>query len=212
MRMNPPLRIAIVMGSDRENRFCDTVTRWVLEQLHAHADLELDVIDPALFEFPRRSGSSASHAVRALSPRIGRADGFVVVTPEYNHSFPAALKQIVDAVKGEWRRKPVAFVSYGGLSGGLRAIEHLRLVFAELDSVSVRDTVSFSNASRQFGPDGRLQSPADATAAMAKLLTGLRWWTRTLRRAREEDAREPVASSSAPGMGQGLPPAERVIA
>ena len=64
------------------------------------------------------------------TPSIDRADAFVVVTPEYNHSYPASLKQAIDVLNAPWRRKPVAFVSYGGLSGGLRAVEHLRQVFA----------------------------------------------------------------------------------
>ena len=92
--------------------------------------------------------------------RIGRADGFVVVTPEYNHAYPAGLKHAIDLPRDEWRQKPVAFVSYGGLAGGLRAVEQLRLVFAELHATTVRDTVSFHNFYECFDDAGQ---PHDRT-------------------------------------------------
>ena len=63
---------------------------------------------------------------------MGRADGFIVITPEYNHGYPAVLKSALDALYAEWVRKPIAFVSYGGWSGGVRAVEQLRLVAIEL--------------------------------------------------------------------------------
>jgi hypothetical protein len=88
-------------------------------------------------------------------PPIDAADAFVVVTPEYNHSYPASLKHAIDMAHGEWNTKPVAFVSYGGISGGLRAVEALRLVFAELHATTIRDTVSFhGGAGSPARPDG----------------------------------------------------------
>jgi hypothetical protein len=81
-----------------------------------------------------------------ITERLAEADAYVVVTPEYNHSFPAALKNVIDWHLTEWAAKPVGFVSYGGISGALRAIEHLRGVFAELHTVTIRETVSFAGA------------------------------------------------------------------
>ena len=118
-----------------------------------------------------------------LARRIGEADGFIVVTPEYNHSFAAPLKALIDGASREWHAKPVAFVSYGGVSGGLRAVEHLRGVFAELHAVGLRDTVSFANAWAQF-EEGRLRDPDLAEAAMATQLVRLGWWAKALRDAR----------------------------
>ncbi len=83
--------------------------------------------------------------MRPSPSALSEADAFIVVTPEYNHSFTASLKFVLDLVYEPWQGKPVAFVSYGGISGGLRAVEQLRLVFAELHAVTVRDTVSFAN-------------------------------------------------------------------
>ena len=105
----------------------------------------------------------------------------MVVTPEYNHSYPAPLKAVIDSHSREWHAKPVGFVSYGGLSGGLRAVEHLRPVFAELHAVTVRDTVSFHGGRSCFGPDGRPLDPREPGAAAHRLLDRLTWWGVTLR-------------------------------
>ena len=90
-------------------------------------------------------GAAAAHAIASERERVGRADAFVVITPEYNHSYPAALKQFIDLIKAEWQAKPASFVSYGGMSGGLRVVEHLRNVFTEMHTVTIRDIVSFHN-------------------------------------------------------------------
>ena len=92
--------------------------------------------------------------IDALRIRLAEADGFVVVTPEYNRSYPASLKKAIDQYNVEWRAKPVAFVSYGGISGGLRAVEHLRNVFAELHAVTVRTAVCVSELWKHFDHTG----------------------------------------------------------
>ncbi|WP_435106213.1 NADPH-dependent FMN reductase [Arhodomonas sp. AD133] len=176
--MRDRIRLAVIYGSTREGRFCDVITQWVLAQLGQREDFTVDVIDPA-----GRSESSrpwqAGHA--SWRDRLDAADAFIVVTPEYNHSYPAALKSFVDGFKQEWAAKPVAFVSYGGLSGGIRAVEHLRTVFAELHAVGIRDSVPFLNAWDQFRQDGTLRAPERAERAMATMLARLAWWGKALR-------------------------------
>ena len=120
----------------------------------------------------------------SVQQRIAEADAFVVVTPEYNHGYPAPLKALIDSVGAEWRGKPVAFVSYGGISGGLRAVEQLRLVFAELHTVTMQNSVSFASAWEQFDGDGILLEPARAQRSMSTLLAQLYWWAIALRNAR----------------------------
>ncbi len=95
-------------------------------------------IDPRALGLPDWSGRRDGEGVAAFRERIDRADAFVVVTPEYNHAYPAVLKFMIDCAYAEWQAKPVAFVSYGGISGGLRAVEQLRLVFAELHADAAR--------------------------------------------------------------------------
>jgi NAD(P)H-dependent FMN reductase len=178
------LRLAIVYGSTREGRLCDKVADWVAAQVPLQQGFELDLVDPLLLDLPPRHERHEGEAVRALRARIAAADAFVVVTPEYNHGYPAALKQLIDSVGSEWQAKPAAFVSYGGVSGGLRAVEQLRQVFAELHAVTIRDGVSFANVWDLLGADSRLDAPQAARDAAARMLAQLRWWARTLRDAR----------------------------
>ncbi len=105
-------------------------------------------------------------------------------SPEYNHSFPGPLKHAIDSLGHQWQAKPVGFVSYGGLSGGLRAVEALRVVFAELHAVTIRETVSFHSAWDQFDEHGAPRHPDLVNAAAGALLDQLAWWARALRTAR----------------------------
>ncbi|WP_240138135.1 NADPH-dependent FMN reductase [Streptomyces sp. MUM 178J] len=186
-----PLRLAVILGSNREGRFGPVLAEWFLSHAARREDFTADLLDVAEAELPTALSFNPGPAVRAelakISPRLDRADAFVVVTPEYNHSFPASLKTLIDWHYGEWQAKPVGFVSYGGVSGGLRAIEQLRQVFAELHSVTVRDTVSFHNAGAHFDDAGRHKDTvaADAANAAAKsMLDQLSWWARALRDAK----------------------------
>jgi NAD(P)H-dependent FMN reductase len=184
------LRLVVINSSLREGRFGPTVARWSLGRIAERADLDVDYLDLADHPLPLRLSQQPSSEDQAelskVAPRLARADAFVVVTPEYNHSFPASLKNLLDWHYTEWRAKPVGFVSYGGLAGGLRAVEQLRPVFAELHAVTARDVVSFHNAWEQFTPDGELVDPGPAAAAAKTMLDQLVWWGRALRKAREE--------------------------
>jgi NAD(P)H-dependent FMN reductase len=106
------------------------------------------------------------------------------VTPEYNRGYPAALKFLIDLVGEEWRGKPVGFVSYGGISGGLRAVEQLRLVFAELHAMTIRDGVCFANVWSSSTRRARLLDADRPEKAMATMLAQLHWWASALRHAR----------------------------
>jgi NAD(P)H-dependent FMN reductase len=174
-----PIRVAVLYGSTREGRFCDKVGAWAAGEVSKRSEFIVDVIDPAAFQ------TEGAQDMVAMRERIGQADAFVVVTPEYNHSYPAALKLVIDGVFQEWQTKPVGFVSYGGISGGLRAVEHLRGVFAELHAVTMRDSVSFAQVWSQFSADGTLPESAAARKTMGVMLQRLHWWAVALRSARE---------------------------
>ncbi|HZH52431.1 MAG TPA: NAD(P)H-dependent oxidoreductase [Microvirga sp.] len=182
--MNNLIKVALIYGSTREGRFCDTVANWTAEEIWSRNDFTLDLIDPAELGLPPRNGGADEAALTDLRRRLEAAEAFVVVTPEYNRGYPAALKFLIDSAYEPWQAKPVAFVSYGGISGGLRAVEQLRLVFAELHAVTIRDSVSFANAWNRFDDKGRLIDPEDARKAMATMLSRLHWWARVLRDAR----------------------------
>jgi NAD(P)H-dependent FMN reductase len=181
--MEQVINVALIYGSIRPGRLCDRVGGWAAAEIARRNSFALDVIDPAAQELAAALTDDDADAVAALERRFAAADAFVVVTPEYNHGYPAALKQLIDLVAVPWQAKPVAFVSYGGMSGGIRAVEQLRQVFAELHAVTIRDGVSFAGAHRQFA-GGTLAEPASAEQSMARMLARLRWWALALKEAR----------------------------
>ncbi|GGN56240.1 FMN reductase [Streptomyces albiflavescens] len=182
------MRVAVVLGSNREGRFGPVVADWLLARIRERDDFAPEVVDVASVQLPTALSHSPSPSVAAelakVTPTLAAADAFVVLTPEYNHSFPAGLKNLIDWHYAEWRAKPVALVSYGGVSGGLRAVEHLRQVFAELHAVTVRDTVSFHGSGAAFDGEGQPRDAAAPAAAAKVMLDQLGWWARALREAK----------------------------
>ncbi|MFF0339275.1 NADPH-dependent FMN reductase [Kribbella sp. NPDC004875] len=144
------LKIAVILGSTRPGRNGKAVADWVLEQAQQRTGATYELIDlldyplPHLDEsLPPSIGQYANDHTKAWAERIAAYDGFVFVTPEYNHSTSGVLKNAIDYLYGEWNNKAAGFVSYGGL-GGARAIEHLRGISAELQIADVRQQLSFS--------------------------------------------------------------------
>ncbi|MEV5432634.1 NAD(P)H-dependent oxidoreductase [Streptomyces sp. NPDC052701] len=185
-----PLRLAVICASVREGRFGPTVARWISDQARQRGDVEVDYIDLAEHPLPvvlsQSPDGEVADVLAQVTPRLENADAFVVVTPEYNHSYPASLKSLIDWHYTQWRAKPVALVSYGGLAGGLRAAEHLRPVFAELHAVTIREQVSFHNAWERFDENGALKDPDAPVAAAKTMLDQLTWWGEALREARQK--------------------------
>lgn len=181
-----PVRVTLVIGSNRTGRFGSVVAEWLLGRVREHDGFEVDVVDVAEADLPTTFATTpeATAWLAEITPKLAAAEAFIVVTPEYNHSYPAALKNLIDWHFHEWRAKPVALVSYGGMSGGLRAAEHLRQVFAELHATTVRDTVSFHNAHASFDETGHLKDPTAPNTAAQLMLDQLSWWAEALRDAK----------------------------
>lgn len=176
------LRLAIIVGSTREGRFGHVVGNWIARHAQEHGDFDVDLIDLATMYIP--VDMSRNTDVEDFSARVEAADAVVVLSPEYNHSFAGPLKTAIDSLKEEWRAKPIGFVAYGGLSGGLRAVEALRVVFAELHAVTIRDTVSFHIAGSKFDSDGNPVELEAASMAADTMLNQLSWWASALRSAK----------------------------
>ncbi|MFC4018851.1 NADPH-dependent FMN reductase [Micromonospora sp. GCM10011542] len=176
-----PLRLAVIIGSTREGRTGDRVARWFVDQADRHDDLSVTVVDLGDYDFPTSYPAEPTASVRAFVGEVGRADAFVVVTPEYNHSFPASLKQAIDYAYDEWQAKPVGFVSYGCRSTGLHAVDQLRTVFTALHAMTVRDVVGIDLLHGDPTPPHVDQLRQDTRV----LLDQLRWWGLTLRDGRE---------------------------
>ena len=143
-------RIGIILGSTRPNRNGEQVARWVYDIASRRSDAEFELVDlrdyplPHLDEpLPPSMGQYTNEHTRQWADKIASFDGFVIVTPEYNHSTSGVLKNAIDYLYAEWNNKAVGFVSYGGV-GGARAAEHLRLVAGELQMADVRQQVALS--------------------------------------------------------------------
>ena len=143
-------KIAIILGSTRVGRNGEAVAKWVLEHAQQRTDAEFELVDLRdyplpLFDEPTSPayGASDKEEVQRWTAKVAEFDGYVFVTPEYNHSLPAVLKNAIDYVYAEWNNKAASIVSYG-TAGGARAAEHLRLVAAEAQMATVRQQVTLS--------------------------------------------------------------------
>lgn len=191
--MSTAVQLAVIVGSVREGRFGPTVAAWIAEEAARDGRFEVDVIDLAEFDIPLalpavppalEPNPPRPAGMDELTRRLERADAFVIVTPDYNRSYPAALKAAIDWHFTQWQNKAIAFVGYSGGSGGLLAIEHLRQVFNELDAHTVREYVSFPRYYLLFGEDGKLLEPSEPAEAARRMLGRLHWWAAALAAAR----------------------------
>jgi len=145
------LKIAIVTGSTRPGRNNEAVANWVYRIAKERKHAEFELVDIASYNLPLLdepmpplfSQYSRDHT-KAWSDKIASFDAYAFVTPEYNHSTSGALKNAIDYLFREWQNKAAGFVSYGGHAGGARAVEHLRLIMAEVMAATVRAQVLLS--------------------------------------------------------------------
>lgn len=190
--MKETIRVTMIYGSARRGRFCDTVADWVLSELRELGGCEVSILDPVELTFSGAGPDELSAAV--IEAKLETADAFLILVPEYNHGYPAVLKAMIDSAYRPWHAKPVAFVSYGGISGGLRAVEQLRQVFAELHAVAIRDTVSLAHVWSQFDSQGHPFRPAQMKGPLIVMMRRLFWWARALRNARAETVYDSAAA------------------
>ncbi|MFC8421520.1 NADPH-dependent FMN reductase [Streptomyces sp. NPDC057236] len=189
---NTKHKLVVVVGSVRQGRFGPVVASWVAGQAREHGAYDVDVVDLADFDiplalpdaYPMLAGDSYPRpaAMAPLTKALEGADAFILVTPEYNRSYPASLKAAIDWHYTQWAAKPVAFVSYGGAAGGRHAALHLENVLTELHAVTIRDGLAFP-LNRVRWEDGRPLDP-EIPGYAKKLLEQLSWWSGALRSAR----------------------------
>jgi NAD(P)H-dependent FMN reductase len=180
------LHIGVVTGSTRPGRVNESVARWAFEVARQRTDAEYELVDIASYNLPLLDepvppsrGQYSKEHTKAWATTIGALDGFVFVTPEYNHGTSAALKNAIDFLYREWNNKAAGFVSYGSASG-VRAVEHLRLVMGELQIADVRAQVALSLFTdfanfNEFTPSTRHEED------LAKVLDQVVAWSRVLK-------------------------------
>jgi NAD(P)H-dependent FMN reductase len=184
-----PIRVGIVVGSIRPGRNAEAVAKWTHERARKRTDAEFELVDLEeyhlpLFDdpMPPSVGKPRPAPAQAWSEKVASLDAFVFVTPEYNHGIPGALKNAIDYLYQEWNNKAAGFVSYGS-AGGVRAVEHLRGVMAELQVATVRASVFFLLA-HDFEHYTKFKPTAGKEESLTAMLDQLVAWGRALRSVR----------------------------
>ncbi|MEK6871413.1 MAG: NAD(P)H-dependent oxidoreductase [Nanoarchaeota archaeon] len=191
------MKILIIIGSTRQNRFSEKPAKWIYEQSKKRKEFEAELIDlrdypipffdepisPSMIKEPY-----SNENVKKLTKKIEEADGFIIVSPEYNHGYPAVLKNMFDYIYKEWNRKAIGFVSYGSV-GGARSVEQLRQVAVELQMASIRQAIHIPaqlffdimmGKNNDSNPFEGLKPQVDS------FFEHLIWWTKALKDARKQ--------------------------
>jgi len=199
MKNNEPIKIHIIVGSTRQNRFSKKPAQWIYEEAKKRKGLRVELLDLRNYPLPffdelasptYLKGKYSNVVAKKWVKKIAEADGYIIVTPEYNHGYPAVLKNAMDYPYFEWNKKAVGFVSYGSVAG-VRAVEQLRQVTIELQMAPIRTSIHipwqlYLEATNKKGTDSL--SPFAALKNQTELfLDQLTWWTEALKTAREED-------------------------
>lgn len=178
--------IPIILGTARPNRQSEKAARFMLGEAKKLEGVETALLDVRDFRLPATDNSGTSDAAKRLAEHAKRADGFVIVSPEYNHGYPGELKMMLDTLYREYARKPVGICGVSaGPTGGARMVEQLRLVVIEFHMAPIREAVYFSNISRLFDANGSLVDEAYFERAKV-FFDELLWYAKALKVAREK--------------------------
>lgn len=187
-------KIKVILGTTRDARVGKKIADWVIDSSKEIKDSEFELIDLKDYNIPffnlpispAYKEPEYDTNQKALQEKINEADGFVFVTPEYNHGYTSVLKNVLDTYYNEWRIKPATFVSYGGISGGIRAVESLRLVLIELQMVPIRSSVHIPFIFNQFNEDGLLKEETKEASNLKTTLEDISWWSNILKNPRSD--------------------------
>jgi NAD(P)H-dependent FMN reductase len=189
-------RLTVIIGSTRPGRAGLPIAEWFIERARAHGKFEVVVADLAELDLPLlneanhpRLGRYDHQHTKDWSAVVDASDAFVMVTPEYNYGYPAALKNAIDYLHAEWKYKPVGFVSYGGVAAGTRAVQQLKQVLTTLRMVPVFEGVNIPFHTQFIDDSGRVQANETMELAADAMLDEL---------LRTETALHPLRTGSAP--------------
>lgn len=188
------LKVHVILGSVREGRFGEKPAEWIMSKLEQLDEVEAELIDLKeyplpFFDEPKSPNASGGVYInkegQSWAEKVGEADAYIMITPEYNHSFSAVLKNALDWVYKQWNKKPVGFISYGSVHGA-RAVEQLRLVVNELQMVPLSTAIHIPG-------DVYLKAKEEGVSAFEPLneratyfLNQLLWWGKILQEARSK--------------------------
>lgn len=188
------MKIQVILGSTRPNRQSEKVGKWVIDQLSKNSKFETELIDLRDWPLPfydevaglltlKRSQLS-SELAKKWQEKISQADGYIIVTAEYNHGYPAVLKNALDYAYYEWHKKPIAYVAYGAMVGGSRAVEQLRQVAIELQMAPISEAIYIPLIWAAFDEKGNLKDEDNYNKRFNSMVEQLLWWTKALKEAR----------------------------
>lgn len=187
------LKILVILGSTREGRAGEKVAKWVMEELARRTDAAFELADLKIWKLPYFEESESPQDLKGnyktpgaaeWAKKVDESDGFLIITPEYNHGYPAVLKNALDFAYLEWNRKPVAFVSYGGGAGGARSAEQLKQVAVELEMAPVKTQLVIPRVWEAFDEAGQPKNP-NIQGILNHTVNDLLWWTRALKDAKK---------------------------
>ena len=188
------LKIGVILGSTRETRFADKPAKWFMELAKQREDMTFELLDLRDYKLPFFNEVASNIAAPTQNEegvrwqkKIAEFDGYVIITPEYNHAPPAVLKNALDYAEVEWVRKPVAFVGYGAV-GAARAIEQLRLIVANMQMAPITASVHIQGGDFMEALQGNkaLEDLDYLPPLVTKMLDELAWWAAALKEAREK--------------------------
>lgn len=180
------LFIPIILGTAREGRRSEHAARFVFEELKQREEIETKFLDVRDFRLPATDDTGELETAKKLSAITGRANGFIIVSPEYNHGYPGELKMMLDMSDGEYAKKPIAVCGVSeGAMGGARMVEQLRSVLIDLKAVPMLEAVYFSKIKELFDEQGKIQD-VSYQGRVAKMLDELIWYATALKIAREQ--------------------------
>lgn len=203
--MDEKLKIKVIIGSTRQNRYSEKPAYWIYGELAKEAGVEAEILDLRDYPMPflesakppsASGGKYEDEVTQKWAAKINEADAYIVVSPEYNHGYPAVLKNAIDALFHEWARKPIGFVSYGAV-GGARAVEQLRLVVIELQMFPIRNSIAvpaevyMKTMGEKVPVDPELFAPIRNGRFgdhLGKFFSQLIWSARVLKVARESES------------------------
>lgn len=185
-------QLKIIIGSTRPTRKGPMVADWFLKIAQQHPNFEVELLDLKEINLPfldepdhPRLGNYTKLHTQKWSKTIGSADAFVIVTPEYNYGYPATLKNALDYLVVEWNEKPMGFVSYGGISGGSRAVQELKSPVTTLGMMPLPQAVTIPFFTQYINENDVFEATEVIENSADLMLSTLERWTKALKKMRE---------------------------
>jgi len=178
--------IPIILGTARKDRNSEKAANFVLGEFKKVEGVETEILDVRDYRLPATDDSVEQEQAKEFAKKITKADGFIIVSPEYNHGYPGELKMMLDMLYTEYNRKPVGICGVaGGGMGGVRVVEQLKLVAIEFQMVPIRNAVYFSNIRKLFDEQGNITDDT-YSERLQKFFEELIWYAKALKQAREQ--------------------------